>query len=318
MKQLLLLISLCWLSCSSALGVELGFSGMTQVNEHAYLVVLDKKVFHKGERIGVLNISKKGKQKFTPIAVDDWRDPDGQASDLESVCKLPQTEDEYLLAESGYWNGKFGRIFHVQLQQQQAKVLHVYHLPKYVSNSEQVDGDNFEGLACIANGQQTYLVLGERGGSELYRAGLLRFGLLNADKTQVDWQSYADKALPVTAPGQWHNALGKRSISDLYLDPQGTLWAVATEDAGDQGPFRSVIYAAAQLVPTTSEQTLPLQVVQTPKEEWVVDGFKVEALAAPTSRISNSVISIGTEDEDFGGVWRALFAPLKNNAELVK
>ncbi|MCH1924331.1 hypothetical protein L9G74_07275 [Shewanella sp. C32] len=318
MKQLLIFVSLVWLSCSPVYAVELGFSGMTQINEHAYLVVLDKKVFHQGERVGILNIGKHGKQKFKPVTIADWHDDDGQASDLESVCKLPQTDDEYLLAESGYWHGKFGRIFHIQLKQQQAKVLHVYHLPNYVSNSEQVDGDNFEGLECVAHGQQTYLVLGERGGSELYRSGLLRFGLLNADKTQVDWQSYADNALPVSAPGQWHNVDGKRSIADLYLDPHGTLWAVATEDAGDQGPFRSVIYAAAKLVAPTAEQPLPLQLTTPTQAQWVVDGFKVEALAAPTQRINNSVMSFGTEDEDFGGVWRVLFAPLENSAQLVK
>ncbi|WP_417760514.1 esterase-like activity of phytase family protein [Shewanella sp.] len=314
MKQLLLLMSLCWLGCSSALAVELGFSGMTQVNDHAYLVVLDKKVFHKGERVGVLNITKKGKQKFTPVSIDDWRDDDGQASDLESVCKLPQADDEYLLAESGYWNGKFGRIFHIQLQQQQAKVLHVYHLPKYVSNSEPVDGDNFEGLACIANGQQTFVVLGERGGSALYPSGLLRFGVMDAQSADIDWQTYADKALTVSAPGQWHNAKGKRSISDLYLDPQGTLWTVATEDAGDQGPFRSLIYAAAQLVEPTNAQPLPLKITHQPQAQWQIDGFKVESLAAPTTRISHSVMSFGTEDEDYGGVWRVLFAPVNNLA----
>lgn len=297
---------------ASAQAVELGFSGMTQMDDSHYLVVLDKKVFHKGERVGVLKIGKKGKQSFKTVQVADWRDADGQASDLESVCKLPNTENEYLLAESGYWQGKFGRIFHVSLHKRQAEVLHVYHLPDFYSNAKGVDGDNFEGMECSARGDSTLIILGERGGSERYPDGYLRFGVLNADKSALDWHSYAHQALVIKAPGVWRDAKAKRSISDLYLDKQGTLWAVATEDAGDMGPFTSVIYAAAQLAPQDklAADQAPVRVISPRQVEWRVDGFKVEALAAPTSRIAASRIAIGTEDEDFGGVWRALFAPV--------
>ncbi|MDQ7050070.1 MAG: hypothetical protein Q9M92_11260 [Enterobacterales bacterium] len=45
------------------------------------------------------------------------------------------------------------------------------------------------------------------------------------------------KAIEISAPGQWDTLLPKRSISDLYLDDKGFVWAVGTSDPGDQAPF---------------------------------------------------------------------------------
>ncbi|QSX34419.1 hypothetical protein JYB87_03975 [Shewanella avicenniae] len=291
-----------WLLSSSAFAVELGFSGMTQMQADRYLVVQDKKVFQAGERLGIFQLNSAGEQQYTPIVINDWRDSDGQSSDLESVCKLPGTQAQYLLAESGYWDGKFGRIFRVQLQDNHAEVLQVYHLPKLIPSGEHTKGDNFEGMLCTQVGDDTLVIIGERGGSKAYRHGVLRVGVLQADN--IDWQRYAEQSYQVKVPKAWRPAK-YRSISDLYLDEQGIIWAAATQDGGDNGPFRSLVYAAAKLA-QTSHSALFTEPKKQP--QWQIEGLKVEALAAPNPHIAHSIMSIGSEDEHYGGVWRPLFA----------
>ncbi|QVK22825.1 hypothetical protein KHX94_16730 [Shewanella dokdonensis] len=300
---------LAGINCADA--VELGFSGMTQMDANTYLVVQDKKVYEPGSRLGVLQVKADGALDYVPLTVSDWKDQDGQSSDLESVCRLPGSANEYLLAESGYWDGKFGRIFQVTLTADTAVVQQVYHVPKIVAGGKGIHGDNFEGMVCIAQGDAVLVVLGERGGSKRYKQGYLRLGVLDKTAKTLSWQQYAAQPLEIKAPGRWLHADKKRTISDLYLDKQGVIWAVATEDGGDQGPFRSVIYQAA----TVSGQAEQLKVtaVSHPKVQWQVDGFKVESLAAPAANVAGSYLSIGTEDENYGGIWRPLFAPLKKH-----
>ncbi|WP_052074417.1 hypothetical protein [Shewanella mangrovi] len=309
MKKLGYALCLLLAATSSASALELGFSGMARMTGDSYLVVQDKKVFETGDRVGIFQLSADGQQHYTPLQIDNWRDPDGPSSDLESVCQLPGSQNQYLLAESGYWDGKFGRIFRVELNGTQANVLQVYHVPKLIPSGKGKHGDNFEGMLCAKMGANTLVILGERGGSKAYRHGVLRIGVLQP--TSIDWQHYAEQAVKVKAPKSWRTAK-YRSISDLYLDNDGIIWAVATQDAGDNGPFRSVVYAAARLAQNSSKT--PLEALKHAAAAWPIDGFKVEALAAPNVNVPGSVMSIGTEDEHFGGVWRPLF-PSQNGTD---
>lgn len=294
------------LSLNPVNAVEVGFSGMARVGTDSFLVVMDKKGYQPGPRIGLLKTSVDEMPTFSPIEINDWNNDEGQASDLESVCQFPTKDNEFLLAESGYWKGKSGRIFHVELTAQSLLVKQVYKLPLIISNDENVDGDNFEGLVCFARENKIYVVLGERGGSEIYPDGLLRIGILDDEQGLISWDVYKDKSLTVVAPKSWGNPQTRRTISDLHLDTEGVIWAVATEDAGDEGPFRSIIYQAAKI--TDTSDSLPVKIITNPKIAWRIDGFKVEALAAPASTVPGSTMSIGTEDESYGGTWRPLFA----------
>jgi hypothetical protein len=40
---------------------------------------------------------------------------------------------------------------------------------------------------------------------------------------------------------------------------------------------------------------------------WIIDGVKIESVATPIELVKGSVMSIGSEDENFRGVWRALY-----------
>ena len=108
-------------------------------------------------------------------------------------------------------------------------------------------------MVCLNNGGSILVVLGERGGSSLYRNGYLRIGVLNYSDSTLSWDEYLNKPIEISAPGCWNNSQYKRSISDLYLDENGIIWAVATKDAGDEGPFKPIIYKAAMVSKETEK-----------------------------------------------------------------
>ncbi len=286
----------------------IGFSGMEQMDANSYLIVTDKKVRHDGYRMGILRTVEDDKPVFSPLNIANWKHPDGQANDLESICRIPNKSNEFLLAEARYSKGKFGRIFHIEIGASGALVKNVFHLPK-IMDGEKIAGNNFEGMVCLKKGNTTFVILGERGGSSSYRNGRLYIGVLDYAHSQLSWQEYLDKSVEIVAPGTWNNTQAKRSISDLYLDQNGIIWAVATEDAGDEGPFRSLIYQAASV--SGQSEITPISAVNSKKAYWVIDGFKIESIAGPSAAVPDSYMSIATEDESYNGAWRPLFAPIE-------
>lgn len=308
MKKIgLSLAALSLLSFSSTTFSAIGFSGMEQINDDSYLIVVDTKAHKDKERIGILKTREDNNTQYTSVEISDWKHPEGRSSDLENLCKVPNSENEFLLGESSYWKGQFGRIFHIKLNGDKAEVLHINQLPQYQLSSKDDKGDNFEGMECFARHGKTYVILGERGGSKAYPDGLLRIGIMDNNKN-ISWDMFKDNPVKVTAPGNWLDTKAKRSISDLHIDNEGNIWSVATEDAGNDGPFRSVIFKAATI---TDNPDMPVQAISNTTANWTLDGFKVEALSGPSAVVPASFMSIATEDENHPGVWRPLFAPIQ-------
>ncbi|SDI53841.1 hypothetical protein SAMN04488540_10231 [Ferrimonas sediminum] len=297
------IVAVAWLPQSVWASVP-GFSGMAPLNDSAFVVVLDRKSYAEGERLGIVRMTPSSGYEYRPVLIEEWRSPDGQASDLESLCALPGRDGEFLLAESGTWQGRYGRVFHVRLQGERAEVMAVYPLPRRVDSAPGVDGDNVEGMVCLASDQGFKVIIAERGGSSHYPQGELRLGEFAPRSGRLEWQD--EPLMQVTAPGP--RRPGRRAISDLHLGADGTLWASATDDGGDAGPFRSMIYAVAQLNPAPAGPLL--RPVLKRGKGWIIDGFKVEALSGPVSGVADSVMSFATEDEHYPGVWRPLLPPL--------
>jgi hypothetical protein len=150
-----------------------GYSGMTLIAPDMYVVVHDTKNQEDGPHLGLLRLKKDQGVIYNEIVIQDWQHPDGRANDLESVCALPNHVGEFLAVESGYWEGRYGRIFHLRLQGEEAQVLGTISLPSFADNGKGKNGDNFEGVVCIPRGEGKWLVvLGERGGSEQYPTGV--------------------------------------------------------------------------------------------------------------------------------------------------
>lgn len=278
-----------------------GISGMAQIEHDRYLTVQDKKISNPGERLGILQVYAERAPRFIPLTVSNW--PEAQMSnDLESVCALPGRQNEFLAAESGSWHGEFGRLFHIQLlQASYARVLASYPLPIANDNNETQTGDQFEGLVCTQKAANRYLlVLGERGGE--HARGTLIHGDFDIAAGQIQW---SPTRLPVLAPQPNHAEPFQRDIADLYLE-SNVLWASAVREASVTGPFSSFVYQVALIDPLAAE---PVKLIRESRVFWQIDGLKIEGLAAPSPLLPGSSLSIGSEDEKLGGVWRSLFAP---------
>ena len=276
-----------------------GISGMAPLGNGYYLIVVDTKSFSDAPRFGLLDPVVKGGSRFTALQVRNWDEVGGKSNDLEAVCALKDRMGEFLAIESSYRDAEYGRVMHVRVHGGQVEIARAMPLPKERSNGK--DGIGYEGLACRRIGPDRYLLaLGERGGSRLRPRGTLRFGEFDAASGTLRWQS---DETPLLAPGNWLTDPPHRDLADLYVDDAGVLWAVAASDPDEYGPFRSLVWSPGRMGNSLASPYFPA-----PDREprWVVDGFKVEAVSAPDPRISGSVLSIGSEDEKLGGVWRAL------------
>lgn len=284
------------------------YSGMAQLDSRAFLVVHDTKFAKDGPRIGIIRVTGGRSPYYERLKVESWNDSEGRSNDLESVCAVPGHPGEFLAAESGYRNGNYGRIFHIRVRGTTVRVLDVLKLPLLADNDANHVGDQFEGMICARHpGGGILVIMGERGGSELYKNGVLRWGWLDLATGTLTWTSAGLKGKTVHAPGAWIDPVTKRDIGDLHLDGDGTIWASATQDPGDYGPFRSVVYKLAAI---TGDVDDPIGLLKDTKASWVLDGFKVEGLSGAPAGDSGSPLSIATDDEELGGIWRPLSTPV--------
>lgn len=286
----------------------LGYSGMDQLNNHTYVVVHDLGSSSRQNRIAFLSVKQSGGVQYTPIKVDNWKSK-VWPNDMESITVLPTGKNEILVGESGYWGRRYGRLFHIKLTGNSGKVINIYPLPRLKNNGKPVGYDNFEGLESFQYKNETILALGERGGSSAHPQGTVVFGVLNRKSKKIDWKKYQHLSFSVNAPGKWEINKRKRSIADIHIDDNQTIWISAAEDNGNNGPFKSVIFKVGQI---EKKSSLTVRQYSTINPLWICDGLKVEGLSGKTSRISRSMLSIGTEDENFPGIWRPLFKPSGN------
>jgi hypothetical protein len=280
-----------------------GVSGMAAAGDGRFLVVHDAKTDEDGPRVGLFAFRESAPSDYRAIEIADWRDPAGRSHDLESVCALPGRPAEFLLAESGA-SPERRRLFHVSLRptggpglragaEPEIAVLRVLPLPAPL----RAEGDNYEGLACAASaGGRFLLLLGERGGEAPDPTGRIRFGTYDLARGSIEW---TPRALAIRAPSPWPAAT-LRPIADLFVDADGALWAAATDDPGDAGPFRSIIYRVGRLDPSNGDDPLTLDPAPTPR--WTIDAYKIESL----SSLPNGALAAGSEDELLGGTFRVL------------
>ncbi len=287
-------------------GELLGFSGAAHLSGDRYVIVVDTKDFQPERRLALLGIGADD-VTFQTLPAIDWKDTRAKASDLEGVCAVPGKPGEFLLTESGSWQGRPGRMFRVSISGDAATVQAHVDLPLMADNNLNTVGDQYEGLECAAAGEDRVLVLlGERGGSPAYPHGHIRWAHYDLSTNTLTWTDAGRTGVEVVAPGQWLRP-SHRHVSALYLDDGGTLWASATDDGGDTGPFRSIIYAAAVVSPTSA---VPVRRNEAPSVAWEVSGSKIEGLALPPTVWRYAVMLSVSEDEHLGGSVQGLEAVL--------
>lgn len=294
-----------------------GYSGMVRISDNSYLTVNDRKAtVHPGFRIGVLTVTPDDGTVFHPLTVRDWGKGEPPPSDLEACCAVPGRVAEYLLAESGEFKAKYGRVFHVRVDRDgesgwQAKCLGAFKpdRPPTDDQGSTWEGDQIEGMACLPGFEKDkpILIFGERGGKvkDGHKFGRLVWGELDLTNdyrlTKLGDAALASKSvLP-----------GGRDCSDLHVvekDKGWVVWSVATRDGGDAGPFHSAVYRAGKFVLDADAKKVRFDREEKPASVRHLHGLKVEALAGPPKAVPGSEFSVGTDDEAFGGVWRTLFA----------
>jgi len=267
-----------------------GISGMAAIDDGVLLVVHDTKGDREGPRVGVIQFADSASPVYHPVSID-WSGYDWPSSDLESASQVPGEQGLFLLAESGYWKGRYGRVFRMRLENDggtwSGMVEGHYMLPE--------ETDNIEGMAAVRAEEETLLILAERGGSDKNPQCLLRLFRIGGGTDELivmDEQEFA-------APG-WTDKARNRDCSDIMVDDMGKLWISSTDDPGDNGPFRSIIYEAGAVNLDGPLVTL----LPVPEERWRLDGLKVEAIGPPM--VGNSGITVGTDDEVYGGILRPL------------
>ncbi len=295
-----------------------GISGMAPISGSSYLIVQDTKAEKGGNRVGILEVLGDGTNVYSALKVKSLDKGEDRASDLEAIHRIPGRTNEYLAAESGRRANGPGRLFHLALDEDLSgvDVVQSWPLPTRVADPmawDLGDGDNYEGVTCwaLADGR-IQLVLGERGGSNSHKRGALISGVLDLKAGALQWLPAAHDLTPKT-PGKWIDPNGQRDIADLWYDERDdSIWCAASEDPGDQGPFRSVMWQVAivgQQDDTTGLRTLSIP--ETSVCSYTIDGHKIEAISAAPLTIHHAYLSFGAEDEDFGGTWRSLYAPVR-------
>jgi hypothetical protein len=213
-------------------------SGIVALGPERWLVVHDAKRAldppggPPATRLRLVERAADGSLTRTVVA---W--PGAQANDLEALARLPGTACDVLAVESGE---ETGRVTWYQLRLAGATV-GVVASGTLTGEPPQVEGF---ALASIA-GRPRALWAGRGSGLSPAR---LRCGdvVLDAAGT-VAAIAPAPGHADVFAPDVPRSDPNVRHVADLVIAADGTVWATATIDPGNAGPFRSVVYAAGRL-----------------------------------------------------------------------
>lgn len=298
-----------------------GASGLLYVPaQGCYICAQDVKGPSPTGHFGLLSFDAMNRPVYTALEAD-WGGME-PGNDIEALAAIPGRPDEFIACESGYWMGKYGRLWRLRLDWPAptfspapsvpggepgggpavpagpqplvpaVSALSFVQLPQF--------GDEVEGVALMARDNDFLVIFGLRGGATPYSSGWLRWGWLDFSDGTVSMYEQAGQGIEMTWPRpSWYP--WSRGVSDLFVDSQGMLWASGADDMGDSGPFRSYIHVVGKVDP---RQEWPIMNYMPYQYTWALDGLKVEAIAAP--RLPGSVLSYATDDEGYGGIFRPL------------
>lgn len=245
-------------------GKEAAISGIALRGEDGGALSLVVVHDNKGTEGAVELITlRDGVPSFAPIA---WPLP--YPVDLEAVANIPGAESDLVVAQSD------GHLARVRLGEGALTIVGVWTLP---------GADQLEGLSVRAGANGSLLALwanrgGAADGAVVSSSTLLANGKVKATKVLARVRSPL-----VESPHSRH-------ITDLYVDPDGQVWASAALDPGDDGPFRSALWALG----SWDGKRWTHAPADAPK--FCIDTHKVEGL----SRARDGWL-LGADDETAGG-----------------
>lgn len=280
-----------WTGVSSETLLLPRLNGMAIWGDHRFVVVRDLKERESGERLAL--IRTRSGLSYQPVRVD-WSSLSLPANDVEAISPLAGRPDEFLAAEAGYVSGRYGRLFWLALSEEgdqpRGRVLGTFALPQLPQE--------VEGLATLALSADEWLVFfGGRGGNEGQPARIYWARLHSQTGLSTDPAGMTGVQVPLP------RRLGPfaRTLSDMFVDEQGTLWAAAHSSTGPTGPYRSMIYEAGTL---STKGGSPYLLPGHGQKVWWVDGFRIKGLA-PSGKKGFGPAFV-TDEDTLGGIWRAV------------
>lgn len=270
-----------WLTTGS--GITRGVGGLSVFNQNGktvrFLAVFDSK-HHREPRLAFIDLEE-GK---LPVTHDLKWPGDRWPVDLEAIAKVPGESGVFVAVTSA---GEFWRLR--VADDGAVTILGVTELP-------QADAPEIEGMDLRKLEDKLVIVWAGRGDGA--RAAAVCAGIFDEATGRV---SLAHR-LEFRAP--WPAEETVRHISDLRLDPFGTMMVTSTKDPGNDGPFDSALYVAGKVELENGSPVLRLN--GAPIRLRADYGHKVEALEFVPGGVSGLIL--GSDDEHGGGAilptWR--------------
>lgn len=178
-------------------------------------------------RVGLVAIDPGGRTTYRPLR---WPSGSPEPFDLEAVAAIPGAPGEHLLLTST------GEVIRLAVVGGRPEVRARFALPDVKPRH------NFEGFALLrAADGRLIAAWADRGDGS--RPGTLFRGVFDPAANRLTQTGHDEVRLP------WPKGGNARTFGDLWIDPAGVVWAVATEDPGDAGPFKSAVYIIGTLHP---------------------------------------------------------------------
>jgi len=249
---------------------ELSVSGIaTTTSEDTYLVVHDNK--KKGQlRAGLVNLSADSLYRGLGWPVKDL------PIDLEALTNISGMEDQYIAM--GSWG--FCYWLALDLSTNRLKLIKEFRIP---GSGPPL---NLESLVLWFADNSWYISWAHRG--SVKEPSILFWGSIDLFSEVVTIQK--EDSIFVTVP--WP-ILDKRRMSDMDLDRDGILWAAATSDPGDDGPYESGIYKIGKF--QKQNDKMEFFIADSFPKQFVFQRNKVEAFT-----IAGNKKVFATDDENLG------------------
>lgn len=307
-----------------------GISGLAPLADGRALVVHDTKALPQDD--GSVDLTQPyvsllsfGPATLTPLPLSAAEGLElGRApSDIEALCRLspqdPEAPSEESLDILAFESGDFRDLIRARIYRLRIDLAAEGGAAAQITDFIELDGAALafvEGALCLPLEQSTaqssslLVLLAERGGPDgSDPARIRRFMLSLEPQTTQDAPRWSEGE-PTQLLAPWPAAYGPdfladaastgtniRHISDIAGPHAGQIWLAGATDAGDQGPFYSLVYR------------LPVRCVLDPEAAkgcgsdatalFAVPGLKVEGLTGPMAL--GDPFLLGTDDEDFGG-----------------
>ena len=249
---------------------ELSVSGIaTTTSEDTYLVVHDNK--KKGQlRAGLVNLSADSLYSGLGWPVKDL------PIDLEALTNISGMKDQYIAM--GSWG--FCYWLALDLSTNRLNLIKEFRIP---GSGPPL---NLESLVLWFAGDSWYIAWAHRG--SVKEPSILFWGSIDLFAEVVT--IHKEDSIFVNVP--WP-ILDKRHMSDIDLDSGGILWAAATSDPGDDGPYESGIYKIGKF--QKQNDKMEFFIADSFPKQFVFQRNKVEAFT-----IAGNKKVFATDDENLG------------------